>query len=78
MIITEIKTAPAKVQNEMSSWFLEAAIAMLAGASFKRVFQKHLKTAIGLRKKYCEYWLERSDKEIIYTIDQIINKYPGV
>jgi hypothetical protein len=76
MIIDELRKAPAKVQNELSDLFVTAAIAELLNGRFKEVLTKYNRSAIGLRKKFCEFWLSKSEKEIFYTIDQIILRYP--
>jgi hypothetical protein len=65
----------AKTRAEMTELFLEAGIAYLSGANWKSMFKKVYNSSAGTKKRFCEFWLTRQNKDMLLAIDSFLRTY---
>ena len=69
MLTTTLDKLPTATKDKVNKLFLDAAIAIECGADWKRVFIKARNTNTGFVRRFSEFWLKQTDKELIKAID---------
>lgn len=69
MISTMFLSLNSKTKSELVNLFYNSAISFLLGGDWKKFFKEEKVKAIGAKKRFCEFWLTKTDAEMLRAID---------